>query len=193
MGCPPNPRPNRGDGFLHPRVPQGTPDRMPTLSLRTLALISALAAGAALAAALAIETWGGLVPCALCLLERWPYRVAIALSLLALVVPPRFARVLLVLVVLTLLAGAALASIHVGVEAQWWPSPLPECVAPRFVGGTIAERLAHMPALPAKPCDDPSYLIPGLPVSLAAANLIFALAFAIVLAIFLWRSDRRPA
>ena len=97
------------------------------------------------------------------------------------------------LVVLTLLADVALAFVHVGVEAHWWPSPLPECAAPRFIGGSIAERLASMPAHPAKPCDDPTYLIPGLPVSMAAMNLMFALAFAVVLAIFLWRSDRRPA
>jgi disulfide bond formation protein DsbB len=166
---------------------------MPTLSLRTLALFSVLAAGAALAAALAIEIWGGLVPCALCLLERWPYRAAIVLALLALLVPLPIARVLLVLVVLTLLADVALAFVHVGVEAHWWPSPLPECAAPRFIAGSIAERLAHMPARPAKPCDDPSYLIPGLPVSMAAMNFIYALAFAIVLTIFLWRSDRGPA
>jgi disulfide bond formation protein DsbB len=166
---------------------------MPLPSLRTLALLSALAAGAALAAALAIETWGGLAPCALCLLERWPYRVAIVLALLAVIVPPQLARVLLVLVVLTVLADAALGFIHVGVEAHWWPSPLPECAAPRFIGGSIAQRLANMPAHPAKPCDDPSYLIPGLPVSLAMMNLIFALVFSVVLAIFVWRSERRPA
>ena len=166
---------------------------MPLPSLRTLALLAALAAGAALAAALAIETWGGLAPCALCLLERWPYRVAIVLALLAVIAPPQLARVLLVLVVLVVLADVALAFVHVGVEAHWWPSPLPECAAPRFIGGSIAERLANMPAHPAKPCDDPSYLIPGLPVSLAMMNLIFALVFAVVLAIFVWRSDRRPA
>ena len=166
---------------------------MPTVSLHTLALASAFAAGAALASALAIETWGGLVPCALCLLERWPYRVAIVLALVAAIVPPGIARILLVLLVLTLLTDVALGCIHVGVEMHWWPSPLPECAAPRFVGGSIAQRLASMPAHPAKPCDDPSYLIPGLPVSLAAMNLMFALAFAAVLAIFLWRSDRRPA
>jgi disulfide bond formation protein DsbB len=166
---------------------------MPNASLHMVALITALAAGAALGGALAIETWGGLVPCALCLLERWPYRVAIVVALLAAIVPARFARALLALVVLTLLADVALACIHVGVEAHWWPSPLPECAAPRFIAGSIAQRLANMPAHPAKPCDDPSFLIPGLPVSLAMMNLIFALVFAVVLAIFVWRSDRRPA
>src|SRR3974390_2107839 len=83
--------------------------RMPTPSLRTLALLSAVLAGVALGTALASEEWGGLVPCALCLLERWPYRIAIALGLLAVVLPPRLARVLLVALVLCLLADAALA------------------------------------------------------------------------------------
>ncbi len=180
-------------GRLHPAPPQGTPARMPPLSLRALALIAAIGAGAALASALAIEHWVGLAPCELCLLERWPYRIAIVVALLALLVPPQFARVLLVLVVLTLLADVVLAFVHVGVEFHWWPSPLPECAAPRLLGGSIAERLAHMPAQPAKPCDDASYLISGLPVSLAAMNLMFALAFAVLLSIFLWRSERRPA
>jgi disulfide bond formation protein DsbB len=161
-------------------------------SIRMIALLSALTAGIALGLALASETWGGLVPCALCLLERWPYRVVVVLALSALIAPPRIAIALLVLVVLTLLANTALAGVHVGVELRWWPSPLPECAAPHFSGGSIAERLASMPTHPAKPCDDPTYLIPGVPLSMAALNMIFALAFAAVLAIFLWRSNGRP-
>lgn len=166
---------------------------MPVLTTRTLALLAALAAAAALGAALASEYWGGLVPCALCLLERWPYRAAIVLSLIAALAPPRLARAVLGLVVLSLLGGVALALVHVGVERHWWPDPLPECAAPHFVAGSIAQRLASMPLRPAKPCDSPSYLIPGLPLSMAAMDLIFAAAFAVVLAIFTWRSNRRPA
>jgi disulfide bond formation protein DsbB len=155
--------------------------------IRGIALLSALAAGFALALALASERWGGLVPCALCLLERWPYRVAIVLALLAAVVPHRLARMLLMLVVLSMLVSAALAVVHVGVEQRYWPSPLPECAAPRFSGGSIAERLAQMPARPAKPCEDPTYLLPGLPISMAAMNLLYALAFAALLGGVLWR------
>ena len=40
-----------------------------------------------------------------------------------------------------------------------------------------------MPARPSKPCDEPTFLIPGLPLSMAAMNLLFALAFAGVRAI----------
>ena len=163
------------------------------LPLRTLALLCAVASGTALAIALASERWEGLVPCALCLLERWPYRIVIVLALLALVVPLRFARLLLVAVVVAALADAAISFVHVGVEAHWWPSPYPECAAPRFSGGSIAERLASMPARPAKPCDEAAYLIPGLPISMAAMNLMFTVVAAAALSFFLRRDARRPA
>jgi disulfide bond formation protein DsbB len=162
-------------------------------ALRTVALFSALAAGFALGLALVSEYWGGLVPCALCLLERWPYRAAIVFALLAAVVPPGLARPLLLLVMLAMAAAAALGVVHVGVEQHYWPSPLPECAAPSFSGGSIAERLAQLPARPAKPCEDATYLIPALPVSMAAMSLLFALAFALALVVFLWRDRRRPA
>ena len=152
------------------------------------AALCLLAAGLALGVAIASERWGGLVPCALCLWERWPYRVAIVLGLAALVLPERAARPLLILLVLSVLSAAALAAVHVGVEQGYWPSPLPQCAAPSLGGGTIAERLARMPAMPAKPFDEPTFLIPSLPLSMAAMNLAYALAFAAVLAMFLWRS-----
>ena len=94
---------------------------------------------------------------------------------------------------LAALADAAISFVHVGVEAHWWPSPLPECAAPHFAGGSIAERLASMPLRPAKPCDEAAYLIPGLPISMAAMNLMFAVGAAAVLSFFLWRDARRPA
>jgi disulfide bond formation protein DsbB len=166
---------------------------MPNLSIRTIGLLCALIAGVALGTALGVEHWGGLAPCALCLVERWPYRMAIVLGLVAVVVPPPVARVLLMLAVLTVLANAAISLVHVGVEMHWWPSPLPECAAPSIGGGTIAQQLASMPAQPAKPCDAPSYLIPGLPISMAAMDLIFALGFSVVLGILLWHEARQPA
>jgi disulfide bond formation protein DsbB len=154
---------------------------------RGVAAIAAAGALLALLVALGSERFGGLVPCALCLVERWPYRIAILLGILALLLPRRLARIVLVLAALTFLAGAAAAAVHVGVELGWWKSPLPECAAPHAVQGTFAQRLAAMPARPAKPCDDPTYLIPGLPVSMAAMNLIFALAMTAIVAVGLAR------
>ncbi len=144
--------------------------------LNRTALAGMAAAGLALGTALGSEAWGGLVPCALCLWERWPYRAVLALALLALLLRGRAARAMLALAAAAAFAGAGLAAVHVGVEQGWWPSPLPECAAPQLGGGTIAERLARMPARPAKPCDEPTYLVPAIPVSMAGMNLAFALA-----------------
>jgi disulfide bond formation protein DsbB len=145
---------------------------------RSLAVLVALGGAVALGVAYASEVWGGLVPCALCLLERWPYRIVIVLGLLAAISPRGLSRALLLLAVLCLLGDVAIAAVHVGVEFKWWPSPLPECAAPHLSGGSIADRLASMPARPSKPCDDPTFLIPGVPVSMAAMNMLYGLVFA---------------
>jgi disulfide bond formation protein DsbB len=166
---------------------------MDSASTRWASLLSVLAAGAVLGVAFAAERMGGLAPCPLCLLERWPYRVAALLGIFALVSSYRISRLLLAALALVIFADAALAFVHVGVEAGAWPSPLPECSAPHLSGLSVAERLAQMPALPSKPCDAPSYLIPGLKVSMAAMNMVFALAFSAVLATFLWRSRSKKA
>jgi disulfide bond formation protein DsbB len=163
---------------------------MPALSYRAFGLTAAIAAALALGIAVASERWGGLVPCALCLVERWPYRVAIVLGLAAAALPPKAARAALAFLALTVLVGAVFAAIHVGVEFRWWKSPLPECAAPTFGGGSIAERLARMPSAPAKPCDDPTWLIPGVPLSMAEMNLIFAGLFTVSV---VWAATRRPA
>ncbi len=170
---------------------------MPAISLRPALALAALLAGGALLAALASEWWGGLVPCALCLVGRWPYRVAIGLAVLGLLLPRRpgwrsGAWWCGAAVVATMLASAAIGVVHVGVEAKWWPSPLPGCVARFTTGGSIAEQMARLPDRPAKPCDDPSYLIPGVPLSMAAMNLIFSLGLAGALAAVLSRTRWSP-
>ena len=155
-----------------------------------LAVVSFIVALAALSVALGSERYGGLVPCALCLLERWPYRFALVFAFAALVPFRRGVNLRHMLwgVVLCMAASVALASVHVGVEQGWWPSPLPECAAPDLGGGSIAERFARMPAHPAKPCDDPTYLVPGIPLSMAAMNGLAALVFGLFLAMSLRRN-----
>ncbi len=169
-----------------------------------LALAAASGGAFALAVAQGAERLAGLVPCALCLVERWPYRVVIALALLAAVLRPRGARALLWLAAAAFGVAAGLGALHVGVEQGWWPSPLPECAAPRLAAAlptgaadpataasALAARLAAMPAHPSKPCEAPTFLVPGLPVSMAAFGGLYALVFAAGLAISLSRSARR--
>jgi disulfide bond formation protein DsbB len=125
-----------------------------------------------------------LMPCELCLWERWPYRIVAVFGLLAAVLPPRVGRPILGLAILTLLAGAGIAFLHVGVEFGWWPSPLPEC-------NGILTPGAPLPATPARPCDEPVFLIPHLPVSMAMMDFIAALAFAFALTAYVSRRQRR--
>lgn len=160
--------------------------------LRFALLLCALLAGAALGLALASEYWAELVPCPLCLLERWPYRIILAASLIGLILPRRMAWLALGVCIVAFASDAAIAFVHVGVEHRWWDSPLPECQAPNFTGMSAAERLAHMPLVPSKSCEDPTYLLSFLPISMAGMNMIFALTSAIGFAVFILRHARSP-
>src|ERR1700761_1820467 len=114
---------------------------MQRLAPRTLAVLVALGGAGALAFAHALAYWAELPPSALCLVERWPYRILIVLGLLAAIAPVRMIRFILVLAAVCLVADAAIAAVHVGVEFKWWPSPLPECAAPHFAGGSNGGRV----------------------------------------------------
>ncbi|MEN0074122.1 MAG: disulfide bond formation protein B [Paracraurococcus sp.] len=141
-------------------------------------LMLALLAAAAPIFARASEGIWGIAPCELCLWQRWPYLAAAGLAILA-ALWPRGRRALGLLAVLAVLASGLVAAFHIGVEQGWWPSPLAGCQAPRAVGGTsVEDMLRSLPPAPSKPCDAPTYLIPGLPLSMAAMNLLYALALA---------------
>jgi disulfide bond formation protein DsbB len=164
---------------------------MTRLPPRVALALATLAAAVALGTAFAAEWWGGLVPCALCLVERWPYRIAIALGLVGLLLPSRIGRWALLGILLTGLASIAAGATHVGVEFGWWPSPLPECAAPHFVQGSIADRLRSMPALPSKACEDGVYPVEAIPLSFAQAGFLYALLFSAGTAILLARTGTR--
>jgi disulfide bond formation protein DsbB len=159
--------------------------RMNVWSGRQAGIAVAAAALIALGIAYFAEYSLRMVPCPLCLLERWPYKIVAVLGLLA-TLAPRLARPLLGLAVLVLLAGAATAFIHVGVEQGWWPSPLPECnAAPPSFGS--------LPLRPSISCSAPAFLIPRLPISMALMDMVYALVFAAWLIIYLLRGNRRAS
>jgi disulfide bond formation protein DsbB len=150
-----------------------------------LAAAGTAACAIPLAVALGSERFLGLIPCAFCLLERKPYYVGVIVGLVALLLPRRPARALLWVVVALLVVAAVASFVHVGVQWHWWPDPLPECRAPDFSGMTMAERLAAMPARPAKLCEDPDYLIPAIPISFPEMGVLYALAVCVGLAMWL--------
>ena len=152
------------------------------------ALLSAILAAAAPLIAMGTERWPGLAPCALCLWQRWPYWAAAAVALVAAALPAEARRWALRLAALAVLASGAIAVLHVGVEFGWWPSPLPACQAQGAgTAASVEDLMRSLAPRPNKPCDEPAYLIPGLPLSIAQMNLIYALG----LAAFIWRGTGR--
>lgn len=131
------------------------------------------------------EGWFNLAPCELCLWQRAPYWLAAALALAGAVLP-RGRPWLLAGAALAALVSAAIGAFHLGVEFHWWPSPLAGCAAPQASGGSVEDLMRSMAASPTKPCDEPAYLIPGLPLSMAGMNTIYGL----VTAALAWRARR---
>src|SRR5258708_12513162 len=133
-----------------------------------------VASAAVLGAALLSQYWGGLSPCELCLLQRWPWWVAIALATAAWLLGDKlsFPFVALVLV-LVFFVSAGLAAYHVGVELHWFRGPI-ACTA--TVSGTITtieDLKRQLLAAPVPMCDQVQWSLFGL--SLAAWNFLASL------------------
>ncbi len=161
-----------------------------TLTARTFAGFVLVASAAVLGAALASQYWGGLVPCELCLLQRWPWRVAIAISLVALLVGNRPALPWVALVLaLTFATGAVFAFYHVGVEQKWFAGPA-ACTASATGAQTLEELKRQLLGTPVVLCDKVQWSLFG--ISMAGWNMLVSLAMAAICAVVFVRT-RRPA
>ena len=144
---------------------------------------------AVLGSAFVSQYWGGLAPCELCLLQRWPWIAAIVISLIAIIVASRSAlRWVALLLVMVFAVGSALALYHVGVEKHWFAGP-DACTGAATAADTVealkARILGQMPVR----CDEPAWSLWG--ISLAGWNLLASLVMSnSCLAVF-WRL-RRP-
>ncbi|MEM8799295.1 MAG: disulfide bond formation protein B [Pseudomonadota bacterium] len=154
------------------------------LSLAILAISSA-----SLLAALGFEHLGGLTPCALCLRQRTPYYLIIALSLVLSLIflqgRPAGGMALFTLALFGLIAGAAVLNTyfgihHVGVEHFWWPGP-DSCsggIAPQGGGGSADDILAQIRQGTVVSCTDVPWSFLGL--SMAAYNALISAALALL-------------
>lgn len=143
--------------------------------------------------ALAFQYIGGLYPCPLCILQRYPHVITIVLGVLALgfsfagrATPVPW---LLGLAGLSLLGGAGIAVFHVGVEQGWWQG-LSSCAGPG-VGTSLADTLNQARSGPAARCDEVPWSLMG--ISMAGYNAVISIAagfFALWAAMRLSRAGR---
>ncbi len=144
---------------------------MSALQLRALG--PTLLSLALLLGAFAFQYVGGLAPCHLCILQRWPHGIAVVLGLLVLVMQWRGLALVAGLVVLV---GAGIALYHAGVELGWWPGP-ETCTAPAPGGDVAAGALLdQILATPVVLCDAVAWSFLG--ISMAGWNAILSLGIA---------------
>ena len=128
----------------------------------------------ALAAAYAFQYLGGLAPCHLCWLQRYPHFAALALGALALTLRrPLLIRLLALAGGAAAATTAALGAYHTGVERHWWPGPT-TCTSGSIAHLSAKDLLAQIQAAPVVKCDQVAWAMMGL--SMATWNMLFSLA-----------------
>lgn len=146
------------------------------LPSRRLALAIALASAVILGAAYVSQYGFGLKPCILCLYQRIPYWVNIALGLAAFIATYRYPRLTVLLIyaaAASFFANAVIAGFHVGVEQGWWPG-LPACggqIVP--MNATLEELRASLARQDIVRCDKAAWTLFG--ISMAGYNFILSL------------------
>ena len=123
-----------------------------------------------------------LPPCPLCLEQRLPYHIVIALSLLMVIAAlARAPRTLLAVgftaIIVAMLCGAVLGSYHAGVEWHWWPGPA-ECSGPIADFSAKGSILGQLTSVHVVRCDEAAWRLFG--ISLAGYNVLISLALAAI-------------
>jgi disulfide bond formation protein DsbB len=149
-----------------------------TLERPALSLVFAGSVGV-IAGALLFQYVGGLAPCELCLMERWPYYAAIPLALLVRCGAKSRAVALggPVLIALVFLASSALAFYHVGVEQRWFHGPT-ACTSAPSTARTLDELRQQLLQQQPVACDVPQWSLMG--VTLAGWNLLASLVLTVL-------------
>jgi disulfide bond formation protein DsbB len=154
---------------------------------RLPALLVLVLSAAIVGAALLSQYVGGLQPCQLCLYQRWPYYIAIAVTLIAVLVGDRATVPWgMALCALLFAGGAALAFYHVGVEQHWFQGPT-SCTSPVLAADSIEALKQRLLAQPVVRCDEVPWALFG--VSLAGWNFLASLGL-VALCVVLFRRLR---
>ena len=142
------------------------------MTAKRLMLLAAAGSAGLLGAALVFQALG-YAPCKMCLWQRWPHWLAIALGGVALV----WARwPVAALGVATTLTTAGIGFYHTGVERGWWPGPS-SCSGGGDLSGLSGGDLLSTDTLDKViMCDEVSWAFAGL--SMASWNAIFSLILA---------------
>ena len=152
-------------------------------AVRRAAWLALIAPAVLVGGALVGQYAFGLFPCEMCLWQRWPHYAAIALALVALLVPST-ARALVALGGLAIFASGLIGGFHAGVEYGWW-----EGVTSCATTGAGPVDLDSIMNAPVVRCDVAPWDLFG--VSLAGFNFLLSVTAAIAIFALLHRAANR--
>ncbi|MGZ9809982.1 disulfide bond formation protein B [Pseudoroseicyclus sp. H15] len=139
-----------------------------------LSLVAATGSLLLLAGAYLFQTLGYL-PCKMCLWQRWPHAVAIAMGVLMLIIPTRVWPWIGALAALT---TAGIGFFHTGVERGWWEGPTSCTSTGTSLSDLGGSDLLSMDGPGIVLCDQVSWAFAGL--SMASWNTIFSLILMVI-------------
>ena len=141
---------------------------------RALAVALAIVAAATIAGALASQHVFGLVPCKLCLEQRWPYYLGVPAACITAMVPAGVARRIgFGVLALVFVVSAGLGAYHAGVEWKLWFGPSDCGGGTGTPFGSVGDLLKSIEAIRVVSCDEAAWR--GLGLSLAGWNAVVSL------------------
>jgi disulfide bond formation protein DsbB len=163
-----------------------------TSPAQAASLVVTLIAAATIAGAWFFQLVLEILPCPLCLEQRYAYYLAIPVGVLtALAARSGAPRPLLLaglaILVLAALANAGLGTYHSGVEWGFWKGPT-DCSGPVINLGNAADLLSKLDTVKVVRCDEVQWRFLGL--SLAGYNVLISLLMAAIAAWGLARTSK---
>ena len=117
---------------------------------------------------------GDLPPCKMCIWQRWPHGIAVAIGIVGALF---YRHSIIFLGALAALTTAVIGLYHTGVEQNWWEGPN-TCTAKPLGDLTAAEALAQILKAPVVRCDEIPWELFGL--SMASWNAVISFLLVLV-------------
>ena len=145
-------------------------------------LVAILLPTALLGGAIGSQYIGGLIPCHMCMWQRWPHLAAIGAALIAIALRRNqpMSATFTALAALALATSGFIGIYHAGVEYKFWEG-FTTCTSDIVPGADMLDAILKAPIIR---CDEAQWTLAG--ISLAGFNAIFSLSGA-ALTFFLLR------
>jgi len=140
-------------------------------------LLAGGGSAAILLGALGFQLIGGLVPCPLCIWQRWPHLLAVLVALAAVTLLWRQRRYLAGLGAVLMMLSTGLGVYHAGVEQDWWPGPT-TCTSDSVAGKSVEALMSEIMAAPLVRCDEIVWDLFG--ITMAGWNAIISAGLAVL-------------